>query len=895
MAIEICDDSRKLPIHQLNKLDVKDVTRDDIYPLSVIQAIFDARTGIRLDSILSAMNFLYLPYGGSSEATRLQIPLQGRHRSLILSYIDYDKYVHIEQYVSDNFTDEDWQRDENWKTPYTEGKFLVNVEDAKLLEILNNIFNEYKHTSEFTNLVTSTIRDWLVSSEGLEIIKEGITRELDSRNVVYWGEVKKNDNEEEDKYKHNFIGHIRLTEPSSIQYIESIEILRSNIDIPKNILYPSDFNENGELDFTAYANNNKIKLYYYLKDGNYYLNTKVFYPTYDDQWWDVRGGISPIISNITEEGPYLIDITIKPINTVNLSMIRINGELNDSFFANLDHIEIQNHHTDNPLIIITPDDFIFDNNPNDEEDSDPYVETSIDITDDIIITVVPKQADANVSNINVYYNGDKINHKRTANTFTIPYKGNDDYYLVYFNGINVPTPPEPVTKQVNVWQAVEGEDLTISVNKVEVSVDNNTFVQYDKFTYDYNLAYNLTMRSQHDVAYEFVGWYKNNEVITNATNISNLSLISTETVITRESISDEPVITNYISILRRIPIDMHINIRKVDATDLNSSIGNIYIKIGNEWIESNGHTINDSSTGDISVTAKIIEQEGYKFKGWFTYPNVFVPGNITVDELVLTSLNKEYTYIMPYGTNEMSLMAVMEKNPEPEPVKHLVYPYFNFNSMEDVNKLDDLIIISDDPSVPEIKADLASIEYSRWNTAISNINEYFTVKFVPKYIGPSRSLTTEVKEYYVTGAEADKHQKIIRLEQNLYKVEYCGYPNKEYRITMKPFETARDINFVLKVTGGVYGYVRIEYSGITYLDGGHEFNTMLEKEFSYSFKSVGKSINIVTGPVFDNTLKVNSLKLNGKEIDYTLNNSNTEIKFNIDLDAETYDYELILS
>lgn len=660
MAIEICDDSRKLPIHQLNKLDVKDITRDDIYPLSVIQAIFDARTGIRLDSILSAMNFLYLPYGGSNEATRLQIPLQGRHRSLILSYIDYDKYVHIEQYVSDNFTDEDWQVDENWKTPYTEGKFLVNVEDAKLLEMLNNIFNVYKQTSEFINLVTSTIRDWLVSSEGLEIIKEGITRELDSRDIVYWGEVK-NDSEDEDKYKHNFIGHIRLIEPSSIQYIDHIEILRGNIDIPKNILYPSDFNENGELDFTAYANNNRIKLYYYLKDGNYYLNTKVFYPTYDDRWWDVTGGVSPIISNITEEGPYLIDITIKPINTVNLNMIRINGEPNDSFFANLDHIEIQNHHTDNPLIIITPDDFIFDNNPNDEGDSDPYVETSIDITDDIIITVVPKQADANISNINVYYNGDKINHKRTANTFTIPYKGNDDYYLVYFNGINVPTPPEPVTKQVNVWQAVEGEDLTISVDKVEVSVDNNTFVQYDKFTYDYNLVYNLTMRSQHDVEdYEFVGWYKNNEVITSNTNISNLSLISTEVVITRESISDEPVITNYISIVRRKSFTKLSFYKVVEGTDFTVPFGKVKYTIDgtNNYIETIKY---EAIVKDyLYFNTNNVNDEGYESLGSYMSQTP-ITSDTTIDDLKKVGNNPWGTYGITEDLKMYNILIIVRK------------------------------------------------------------------------------------------------------------------------------------------------------------------------------------------------------------------------------------------
>lgn len=796
MAIEICDNGKQLPIHQLNKLDVKDVTRSDIYPLSVIQAIFDARTGIRLDSILSAMNFLYLPYAGSSEATRLQIPLQGRHRSFILSYIDYDKNVHIEQYVSDSFTDEQWQCKHNWKTPFTDGNFVVNVDDEKLLELLNNIFNEFKQTPEFINLITEKVRDWLTSSEGLEVIKESITRELDNRNVVYWGEPKKNDSSEEDKYKHNFKGHIRLTDPSSVQYIDYIEIYTTNIEIPIIRLPASDFNADGTLDFTAYAENETIRMHYVVKDAKEYTyKTIVYYPTYDDIHFEVTedGESRVIIKEVTEEGPYLIDFTLTPVQKIpiiNLSLTTLGNVTGRGFFENLDHISIYSDALPEGNRIVHKEDFIFDSDPNDDIEEDPYYETEIGVETNCYIKIIPKVSGTFVSPIEVYYNGNRVPVTRANNTFNFKYKGTDDYYMIYLGSISDPTPPEPepIAKTVNIWQAVEGEDLTVSVDKIEVRVDtSNTFVQYDKFSYPYDRMYNLTMRSQHNEGdYEWVGWYKNNGVITNVTSISNLSFISSDVTITRESISDEPIITNYVAIIRRKPI-------------------------------------------------------------------------------------------------------------EPEPVKHLVYPWFNFNSMEDVNKLDDLIIISDDPSVPEIKADLASIKYSRWDTAISNINEYFTVKFVPKPIGPSRSLTTEVKDYYVMGAEVDKHQKIIRLEQNLYKVEYCGYPNKEYHITMKPFETARDINFVLKIVDGVYGYVRIEYSGITYMECGHEFATMEEKEFSYSFKSVGKRINIITGPVFNTKLKVDSLTLNGKEIDYTLNNSNTEINFNIDLDAETYNYELIIS
>lgn len=181
-----CDNSRRVPIHQLNKLDVKDISRYDIFPLSVIQAIFDSNTGIRLDSILSAINFLFIPYKGTVEATRLQIPLKGRHRSLILSYIDYDKNIHIEQYVSDCFRDASWQCNKNWKCPFSEGTYVLNVGDEKLTELLLNIFYEYIKKPEFIELAEKVIRSWLVSSEAQMMISNVITAELNKRKLVYY-------------------------------------------------------------------------------------------------------------------------------------------------------------------------------------------------------------------------------------------------------------------------------------------------------------------------------------------------------------------------------------------------------------------------------------------------------------------------------------------------------------------------------------------------------------------------------------------------------------------------------------------------------------------------------------------------------------------------------------
>lgn len=186
MNINKCDNARQLPIHQLNKLDVTDISRYDIFPISVIQAIFDANSGYRLDSILSAINFLYLPYAGSNEATRLQIPLKGRHRSLILSYIDYDKNIHIEQYVSDCFRDASWQCDKNWKCPFSEGTFVLNIGDEKLIELITKVFSEYVKTPEFIQIAKDTIRNWLVSSESQMMIRNIINEELNNRKIVYY-------------------------------------------------------------------------------------------------------------------------------------------------------------------------------------------------------------------------------------------------------------------------------------------------------------------------------------------------------------------------------------------------------------------------------------------------------------------------------------------------------------------------------------------------------------------------------------------------------------------------------------------------------------------------------------------------------------------------------------
>lgn len=112
---DICQIDNKLPIHQLNKLDEEGDKRNPIYPISLVQAIFD-KSGLRLDTILSWFNYLYLPYKGSKAETRLQVPADWRRRSLVISYRDMDDKTIIEIYNSDDRSDQYWKDDANWIT-----------------------------------------------------------------------------------------------------------------------------------------------------------------------------------------------------------------------------------------------------------------------------------------------------------------------------------------------------------------------------------------------------------------------------------------------------------------------------------------------------------------------------------------------------------------------------------------------------------------------------------------------------------------------------------------------------------------------------------------------------------------------------------------------------------
>lgn len=110
--------NEKLNIHQINKLDINDLKRKDIFPITVTSAVFD-KQGNSLEALLACNNFLFLPFKGSGEATRLTVSVLLRRKGLIISYINYSNEIVIEQYIGDSKADEVWSNNSNWKAPFS--------------------------------------------------------------------------------------------------------------------------------------------------------------------------------------------------------------------------------------------------------------------------------------------------------------------------------------------------------------------------------------------------------------------------------------------------------------------------------------------------------------------------------------------------------------------------------------------------------------------------------------------------------------------------------------------------------------------------------------------------------------------------------------------------------
>ena len=240
---DICEVDRILPIHQLNKLNEKGTERQNFFPFIVVQAIFD-KTGIRLDAIISSFNYLFLPWKGTKEDTRLQVVGLMRRKSLVVCYRDLDDKIIIETYISNDRGDAEWKKDENWRD-FSDWiidvieNIMGNLDDyPDIYEIIKNIIQE-----GMSNLVNN----WL-----LENAEEIINNYLDDAGI-------------DEKIEQSFN-----------KYISSSEFINKVISEIDKLFNSIDFNEKVNNWLTNYFNEHPITDDFIQQVIENYLKTEDF-------------------------------------------------------------------------------------------------------------------------------------------------------------------------------------------------------------------------------------------------------------------------------------------------------------------------------------------------------------------------------------------------------------------------------------------------------------------------------------------------------------------------------------------------------------------------------------------------------------------------------------------
>lgn len=102
-------------VQQLLKKKEGHKDRKPVFPSTVIQAVFDGKTGASLEAILAQFNSIYIQYQGSPEATRNIIPVEMRRAGLTITYMNMDSETITERATSAVQKDNDhWSLNINW-------------------------------------------------------------------------------------------------------------------------------------------------------------------------------------------------------------------------------------------------------------------------------------------------------------------------------------------------------------------------------------------------------------------------------------------------------------------------------------------------------------------------------------------------------------------------------------------------------------------------------------------------------------------------------------------------------------------------------------------------------------------------------------------------------------
>ena len=190
-------------IQQLRKYCKDNKKWNEIFPVTFIQAIYNAANGNRLDTLLAMYNSIFVEYKGSFATTVAAIDNIVRKKGLIITYFDENNLSWTRRYKLHDTSDINFQNEDNWEgynfdilideiykaveyvfnnidkfpnlkniviqqiTEVTENIFnniedyanLYNIFKTLVKENINNVFNNINDYSEFKNLINTNINN----------------------------------------------------------------------------------------------------------------------------------------------------------------------------------------------------------------------------------------------------------------------------------------------------------------------------------------------------------------------------------------------------------------------------------------------------------------------------------------------------------------------------------------------------------------------------------------------------------------------------------------------------------------------------------------------------------------------------------------------------------------
>lgn len=165
-------------IQQLRKYCKDNKKWNEIFPVTFIQAIYNAANGNRLDTLLAMYNSIFVEYKGSFATTVAAIDNIVRKKGLIITYFDKNNLSWTRRYKLHDTSDINFQNEDNWegynfdilideiykaiKYIFTNiDKFpdLKNVLIQQITEVTENIFNNIKDYTNLYNIFKELIKE----------------------------------------------------------------------------------------------------------------------------------------------------------------------------------------------------------------------------------------------------------------------------------------------------------------------------------------------------------------------------------------------------------------------------------------------------------------------------------------------------------------------------------------------------------------------------------------------------------------------------------------------------------------------------------------------------------------------------------------------------------------